>query len=371
MSSNHVHPHTHPHHTHPHEHSHQGGAIDRRTLLMSGAFGLGAVLLASCRTGSAESTGDTIATSNSAATDAVSDSTALDSTATTDATTVTTVADATTASDGVLPGFDAFAETVQAFTSGDVWLIESNGMPQHQMMVGITSWQQQVAVPQAYTGTNAWQFPQTPQLSDNPISGRTGLFRGAIALAVNGVPIFNALNNRGDDAFLAGELDEFGGHAGRADDYHYHVAPLHLEEIVGSATPIAYALDGFAIYGSVEPDGAPIEALDEYNGHVGADGTYHYHGTTTYPYINGGLRGVVTVSDQVDPQPTTPAFRPAGEPLAGATISAFDDLGDGAYRLEYTIDSQVGSLEYTVSDTSIVFEFTSPDGATTTETYSR
>lgn len=345
---------------------------------MSGALGLGAILLAGCRTGSSESTVDTIATSNSAANDGAPldtealdsgalDSGALDSTASTDA----TVADATTANDGALPGFDAFAETVQAFTSGDVWLVECNGMPQHQMMVGITSWQQQVAVPQAYSGTNAWQFPQSPQLSDNPVSARTGLFRGAIALAVNGIPIFNALNNRGDDAFLAGELDEFGGHAGRADDYHYHVAPLHLEEIVGPANPIAYALDGFAIYGSTEPDGSPVDALDEYNGHLGADGTYHYHGTTTYPYINGGMRGVVTVSDQVDPQPTTPAFRPAGEPLASATVSSFDDLGGGAYRLEYTIDGQIGSVEYTVSDTSVVFVFTSPAGATTTETYSR
>jgi hypothetical protein len=190
-------------------------------------------------------------------------------------------------------------------------------------------------------------------------------------MAVDGVPIFNALNNRGDDAFLAGELDEFGGHAGRADDYHYHVAPLHLEEIVGSAKPIAYALDGFAIYGSVEPDGSPIVTLDEYNGHVGNDGSYHYHGTTTYPYINGGLRGVVTVSDQVEPQPVTAAFRPAGEPLRGATITGFEALGGGSYRLEYTMNGQISSVDYTVSDTSVAFVFTSPTGDVTTETYTR
>lgn len=260
---------------------------------------------------------------------------------------------------------------MQAFTSGDLWLVESNGLPEHQMMVGITSWQQQVPVPQPYTGTNAWQFPRTPELSGSPISARTGLFRGAIALAVNGVPIFNALNNRGDDAFLAGELDEFGGHCGRADDYHYHVAPLHLEEVLGSARPIAYALDGFAIYGSAEPDGSGVTTPDEYNGHVWADGSYHYHGTTTYPYINGGLVGVVSVSDQVDPQPVTPAVRPAGDPLPGATITGFERLAGGAYSLEYTIDGQVGGIDYTVSDTSVSFEFTSPWGAVTTETYER
>ena len=115
-----------------------------------------------------------------------------------------------------------------AATSGS-W--RSNGMPSHNMMVGITSWQQQVPVPQPYTGANAWQIPAAPTLAATPISAKTALYRGAIALAVNGVPIFNALNNRGDDAYLAGELDEWGGHAGRADDYHYHVAPLHLQSM--------------------------------------------------------------------------------------------------------------------------------------------
>ena len=54
-----------------------------------------------------------------------------------------------------------------------------------------------------------------------------------------------ALNNRGDDALLAGELDDWGGHCGRADDYHYHIAPTHLQTVVGKKVPIAYALDGF------------------------------------------------------------------------------------------------------------------------------
>ena len=270
-----------------------------------------------------------------------------------------------------LAGFDAFAKTVTVFTSGGLWLVECNGIPTHPMMVGITSWQQQVPVAQDYRGSNAWQFPVTPEMADEPVSARTGLFRGAIALAVNGIPIFNALNNRGEDAFLVGELDEFGGHCGRADDYHYHAAPLHLEKVVGSENPIAYALDGFAIYGSVEPDGSPVEKLDEYNGHTGKDGRYHYHGTTTYPYVNGGLVGVVKVSDQVEPQPVTPAFRPAGEPLRGATVTGFEEVGDGSYRLEYTVDGDVGSIDYTVTDTTVKFTFTSTDGAVSTEEYTR
>jgi hypothetical protein len=38
---------------------------------------------------------------------------------------------------------------------------------------------------------------------------------------------------------LAGELDEYGGHCGRADDYHYHIGPVHLEKIVGKGNPIS------------------------------------------------------------------------------------------------------------------------------------
>ncbi len=360
------HDHVHPHHPSPSDgqrHSHGGAMIDRRSALRSGAVGIGALLLAACGSNTSD---PAVATSPSDGSDPATDG----PTATGTAGTVPATVSGTTSAD-VLAGFDAFADTVTGFTSRDVWMIECNGIPMHQMMVGITSWQQQVPVAQDYTGANAWQIPGTPRLAAEPVSARTGLFRGAIALAVNGIPIFNALNNRGDDAFLVGELDEFGGHCGRADDYHYHAAPLHLADVVGPTNPIAYALDGFAIYGSVEPDGSPLELLDEYNGHTGSDGVYHYHGTTTYPYINGGLVGVVEVSDQVEPQPMTPAFRPAGEPLAGATVTGFEDLGSGSYRLEYTVDGAVGSVDYTVSDDTVSFEFTSPTGDVTTESYTR
>ena len=348
--------HHHPH-EHPHHHPQIAGALDRRALLQSGAFGLGAMLLAACGSGDSPSAGPSGTTSSPPATSPPA---------------ATDRVDLTNGATGKsLAGFDAFADSVKTFTTGDLWLVESSGLPEHQMMVGITSWQQQVPVTQPYVGANAWQFPVTPEMADSPISAKTGLFRGAIAIAANGIPVFNALNNRGDDAFLAGELDEFGGHCGRGDDYHYHVAPLHLQEAVGAENPIAYALDGYAIYGSVEPDGSAVDDLDEYNGHPGSDGVYHYHGTTTYPYINGGLVGVVEVSDQVEPQPQTPAFREAGEPLPGATITGFDDLGDGSYVLEYTIDNKVGTVAYTVTETTVDFEFTSPTGDVTSETYRR
>ena len=133
VGADHVHPNRHPHHEHPHV----GPVFDRRTLLRSGAVGLGAMLLAAC--GSSDS--------NSAAS---GESTATADTVGTGRTTTETVASGET-----LAGFEAFADTVQAFIPGDVWLIESNGLPTHQMMVGITSWQQQFPVAQPSTGSRS------------------------------------------------------------------------------------------------------------------------------------------------------------------------------------------------------------------------
>ena len=359
----HEHPHEHPHH---HEH-----VLDRRSALRLGGLGLGGLLLAACAPSKS-------AISSTSTEVAASSTTAAADVASTIASSTTGVTDSSTASSAVsalttLPGFDEFASTVNVFASGDYWQIESNGLPAHNMMVGITSWQQQVPLPMTYKGSNAWQLPKKPALADNPVSAKTSLYRGAIALAVNGVPIFNALNNRGEDAFLFGELDKWGGHCGRADDYHYHVAPLHLATIVGSAKPIAYALDGFAIYGSTEPDGSTMKKLDAYNGHVGTDGVYHYHGTTTYPYINGGMRGVIrgVVGDQVDPQPSAKPIREAGAPLQGATITNFSSPKTGQYALEYSQSGKTGLVEYVVSDSAVAFTFTLPTGAVTTEKYTR
>lgn len=326
--------------------------LDRRFVIKAGAAGLGAMLLAACTSdargpgpGAGQPAGNLAGRADSGP--------------------------------AAPAGFADFASTVRVVADGDFWLVESSGMPAHGMMVSITSWQQQVPVPQPYAGSNAWRVPRTPRLADHPVSARTQLYRGAIAVAVNGIPIFNALNNRGEDAFLAGELDQWGGHCGRADDYHYHVAPLHLAGAVAAGAPIAYALDGFPIYGTAEPDGSAVTGLDDFNGHEGPAGHlgsngYHYHGTLTYPYINGGLRGVVEVrEDQIEPQPVTRAFRPAGTPLRGATITSFEATGASSYRLGYTLGGGQGGVEYAVSAESVRFVFTDPSGAVRTETYAR
>jgi phosphatidylethanolamine-binding protein (PEBP) family uncharacterized protein len=249
--------------------------------------------------------------------------------------------------------------------------VESRGIPDHPLMVGIRAWQQQVPLPQQYVGDNAWQIPLEPVPAKNPATTKNRFLRGAIALAVNGVPIFNPLNNRGEDAFLIGELDEYGGHCGRADDYHYHIAPVHLEKQVGKGMPIAYALDGYPIFGYTEPDGSAVKGLDQFNGHEDADGNYHYHATKAYPYLNGGFHGEVTERDgQVDPQPRAEPIRPALPPLRGATIVGFTSPTPTSRRLTYEVGGRKGFVAYSLEGNgSVRFDYTDPSGKTTTETY--
>lgn len=260
-------------------------------------------------------------------------------------------------------GFDAFADVVSTSQDDTYLYIESNGLPRHPMMIGIRSWQQQLPLAQTYRGSNAWKVPLHPHPAVNPVSARNALYRGAIAIAVNGVPIFNALNNRGDDAYLAGELDNWGGHAGRADDYHYHIAPLHLQAFIGADQPIAYALDGYAIYGLLEPNGAEPVGLDAFNGHIGPDGVYHYHASKTYPYINGGMYGQVTVQDdQIEPQPRLDPIRQPQQPLPGAVITDFITHDATHSTLVYTLNGQTYSIDYEHTASALNLQFHDASG---------
>ncbi len=292
--------------------------------------------------------------------------------------------------------YKLFAPSVKTHWDSQWLYVESDGLPHapldFTMMVGITAWQQQVPLPQNYTGTNSWQIPLKSTLADKPISGRTQLRRGAIALAANGIPIFNALNNRGVDSFSIGELDEFGGHCGRGDDYHYHAAPLGIQKVVGPKSPIAFALDGFAIYGLYDskakagaPESCPLgstDALDELNGHFCAvpagqgidSGTrsYHYHASKTYPYINGGMRGNVKVEgDEIVPQAHAQPLRQATTPLRGAKITDFKQTAPKAWKLTYEVGGKPGFVEYSVNASGkVIFNFTGVNGEKSTETYS-
>jgi hypothetical protein len=272
--------------------------------------------------------------------------------------------------------FSSFKTLVKTRFDDTYFYVESEGIPAHNMMVGITNWQQQVPIPQGYTGSNAWSIPLKPEFATTPLSLKTNLMNGAVAIAPNGIPIFNPLNNRGEDAYAIGELDQWGGHCGKADDYHYHIAPLHFEATAGK-NPIAMALDGYAIYGSKEPDGTIMQALDTYHGHSIGTGVYHYHATTTYPYFIGSMRGKITLNpsttapeNQIIPQAKMTPIRPPGDPLKGASITNFKSTGTNAYSLEYTVGNQKGYINYSWDAANkYTYTFVGTDGKSMTSTY--
>ena len=250
--------------------------------------------------------------------------------------------------------------------------IESNGLPEHPMMKGITAWQQQVPLPQAYVGDNAWRLPLKPVPAKTPASIKNHFLRGAIAIGANSIPIFNPQNNRGELSQEIGELDEWGGHCGRADDYHYHITPMHLQEKVGKGNPVAYALDGYPIYGLTEPDGSPIGKLDECMGHTTKIG-YHYHGSNKYPYVMAAFHGeVVEAGGQVDPQPRANPVRPAMQPLRGAKITELKTLSKESHELLYEINGKSGSVRYTLNiDGGYGFVYTDTNGNKTEQAYQK
>jgi phosphatidylethanolamine-binding protein (PEBP) family uncharacterized protein len=268
--------------------------------------------------------------------------------------------------------FVAFAPQVRLRWDDRYLYVEDHGLPAHGMMVGITAWQQQVPLPQSYVGENAWRIPLKPVPARVPQLIRGHFLRGAIAVAANGIPIFNPQNNRGEISQEIGELDQWGGHCGRADDYHYHAAPLHLQSAVGKEKPIAYSLDGYAIYGLNEPDSSAPGQLDDCCGHATAALGYHYHSSTKYPYVNGGFHGEVVERDgQVDPQPRAQPVRPALPQLRGAKITDFKAAADEkSFRLQYSVNGKPGAVNYaSISDGAWKFQFINADGTQSEETY--
>ena len=105
----------------------------------------------------------------------------------------------------------------------------SKGLPSAgtPMMVGITATNQQYPRTHNYT----LGFPRVAQASSTTVSPGAG----PIGVAVDGVPLFSPWTQAAlrEHAFDMGELDNCGGHAGRGDDYHYHIAPKCLIEELG------------------------------------------------------------------------------------------------------------------------------------------
>ncbi len=258
--------------------------------------------------------------------------------------------------------FAPFQERLGISWDDDFLYVEGNGLPDHPMMAGITAWQQQVPIPHDFTGDNRFALPLNPEYLEEP--GELTLM-GPIALALNGIPIFHALTQSGKDAYAGGELDQWGGHCGRGDDYHYHIAPKHLEAIVGEGNPVAFGLDGYPIYCA---DPSRDKPLDECHGYFDDEGNYRYVGELKPPYVMSYFRGKADLQDR----PTTRGVRPHLPPLRGAEITAFEGtLADG-FKLTYEINGKEGWIDYrTLESGGIDFTFTDPDGTVREESHER
>lgn len=136
-----------------------------------------------------------------------------------------------------------------------------------------------------------FKIPRNPQVATTHQATQLG----AIGVSLNGVPFFNQYN--GQSQPLGMEIvsfDQWWGHPAPGGDYHYHVEPKYLTTVKATRSSLlGFLLDGFPVYGP-EENGATVSnsQLDAYHGHTGAtadypNGIYHYHITSTDPYING------------------------------------------------------------------------------------
>jgi YHYH protein len=123
---------------------------------------------------------------------------------------------------------------------------------------------------------------------------------GVIGVAVNGVPIFNALDAAGRDAVAHEVQDRCHGHPQGGGIYHYHGPSDCVPGAAENNALVGYALDGFGIYSGHDDNGREITNadLDECHGRTSPVmwngqrvSIYHYVMTREYPYTVGCYRG--------------------------------------------------------------------------------
>lgn len=200
------------------------------------------------------------------------------------------------------------------YVSGNYVVIKTTSLPDHKSpYYQGTQWSSKY---EAYNGTNAsftinpnriaesdltFKIPLNPALA----ATHSATPMGPIGVSVNGVPFFNQYAAGGSP--LAGEInsfDQYYGHPQQQGQYHYHAEPFYLTAAKGKDALLGFLLDGFPVYGPQE-NGLAVSnvQLDAYHGHTSVTsdypaGIYHYHITSTDPYINGsgfyGTAGTVS-----------------------------------------------------------------------------
>ncbi len=234
--------------------------------------------------------------------------------------------------------------------------VSSSGLATHAMMDGITASNLQMPLAQNFYGASAWKIPLSPALA----ATTTTAVDGPIGVAINGVPIFNpckqggcTASQGGGDTKVLGELDVCNGHAGRADDYHYHAAPTCL--MAGQAAsywdthPLGWALDGFAIYGYNNADGSVATRDGVCGGNTSAASNgpsgYSYHVTDASPYVLSCFRGTPSPDLVGQGAKYTPIRQPPVTPFPVSAMTLTTDAGDGYQVLQFSAARAFTSTE--------------------------
>ncbi len=264
-----------------------------------------------------------------------------------------------------------FSNDVTVACSAGQAVIASDTYPDHEVMTGIVGTNEQLPVPADY----AAPIPLQPALSSSPVTRDA-----ALGVAVNGVPIYDYTaggemseedlyhHQTQHDTLITQQLDICGGHAGRGDDYHYHVKPTCMIEQMDNAGDdaiIGWAFDGFPIYGDKNPDGTGIAdgTLDVCNGQKDETFGYRYHTSQAAPYIVQCLMGeVASVRSLPRVKPLSPApgepTREAGRPPAGGVQDlTFTEDASGTRRMDYTYKSEAYYMQYAPTEQSGCYAF--------------
>ncbi len=244
--------------------------------------------------------------------------------------------------------------------------VSADTYPDHPLMIGIVNSNEQVPIPAA-------DYSVPIPLVATP--GSTPKTRdSSLAIAVNGVPIYDytgggemSVNDlyhhqTQHDTLLTQQLDICGGHAGRGDDYHYHVAPTCMIDAMknsGDDAILGWAFDGFPLYGNKNPDGTPIgeETLDVCNGQEDETFGYRYHTSIDAPYMIQCLMGDTTdLNDMPRVSPLKPAgnsdrLAPGRPPAGGVDNLTFTQTDSGKRSMDYSYRGESYYIRYTPSDT--------------------
>ncbi|WP_080053785.1 YHYH protein [Spirosoma aerolatum] len=227
------------------------------------------------------------------------------STSGTSSTTTATGSTTTSIGTGVPDVFKKIYGATSITTDGTYVYIKTSGTPDHKSIYYTTS----SSLYENFTGTTFGgnKFSKNPNsiaaqnytfkipLNPKVASSHSATNLGPIGVSLNGVAFFNQY--AGPNQPLTNEVvsfDQWWGHPSPSSEYHYHVEPLYLTTVKGTKSALlGFLLDGFPVYGP-EENGATVAAssLDAYHGHTHAtadypNGIYHYHITSSDPYING------------------------------------------------------------------------------------